>query len=79
MLPGIMHAVPRLKKHAKSHFIETKISGVQRSCDARDDCLIACPLPNSSIEQLRLVVNLTGYTLFVTSQHHFILRCATNV
>jgi len=33
-------------------------SGVQRSGDA--------PLPNSSIEQWRLVVIVTGYTLFVT-------------
>jgi len=29
------------------------VSGVQRSSDARDDCLIGCPLPNSSIEQWR--------------------------
>jgi len=46
------------------------VSGVQRSSDARDDCLIGCPLPNSSIEQWRrpMVVIATGYTVFVTSQ-----------
>jgi len=36
-------------------------------------------LLNSSIEQWRLVVIVTGYTLFVTSQHDVILRFATNV
>jgi len=33
---------------------------------------IACPLPNSSIEQWRMVVVVTRYTLFVTSQHDVI-------
>ena len=42
-------------------------SGVQRYCDARGDCLIGCPLLNSSIEQRRMVVIVTGYTLFMTS------------
>jgi len=32
-------------------------------------CLIVCPLPNPSIEQWRMVVIVTGYTLFVTSQY----------
>jgi len=41
-------------------------SGVQRSGDARGDCLIGCPLSNSSIEQWRRVVIVTGYTRFVT-------------
>jgi len=36
------------------------VSGVQRSGDARGDCLIGCPLPNSSIEQWRMVVIVTG-------------------
>jgi len=31
-------------------------NGVQRSGDARGDYLIGCPLPNSSIEQWRIVV-----------------------
>jgi len=31
-------------------------SGVQKSGDDRADCLIVCPLPNSSIEQWRMVV-----------------------
>jgi len=44
-------------------------SGVQGSGNARGDCLIVCPLPNSSIEQWRMVVIITGYTLFVTSQY----------
>jgi len=30
-------------------------SGVQGSGDARGDCLIGCPFPNSSIEQWRMV------------------------
>jgi len=32
-------------------------------------CLIVCPLPNSSFEQWRTAVIVTGYTLFVTSQY----------
>ena len=47
--------------------IMTLFSGVQRSGDARGDCLIVCPLPISSTEQWRMVVLVTGYTLFVTS------------
>jgi len=47
-------------------------SGVQGSADARGDCLIVCPLPNSSIEQWRTVVIVAGYKLFVTSQHDII-------
>ena len=54
-------------------------SGVQRSDDARDDCLIGCPLPNSGTEQWRMVVIVTGYTLFVTSQYDVIFRLTTNV
>jgi len=49
---------------------------VQRSDDARVDCLIGCPLPNSSIEQLRMVVIVTGHTLFVTSQYDVIFTFA---
>jgi len=47
---------------------QSVFSGVQRSGDARGDCLIVCPLPNSSIEQWRMVVIVNGCTLFVTSQ-----------
>jgi len=52
-------------------------SGVQRSGDARDDYLIGCPLPNSTIEQWRMVVIVTGHTLFVTSQCDVIFTFAT--
>jgi len=51
-------------------------SGVQRSGDARGDCLIGCPLPNSSVEQWRIAVIVTGYTLFVTSQYDIVFTCA---
>jgi len=51
-------------------------SGVQRSGNARGDYLIGCPLPNSSIEQWRMVVIVTGYTLFVTSHYDVILTFA---
>ena len=54
-------------------------SGVQRSGDALGDCLIGCPLPNSSIEQWRMVVIVTGYTLFVTSQYYVIFTLQTKV
>jgi len=54
-------------------------SGVQRSGDARGDCLIGYPLPNSSIEKWCMVVIVTGYTLFVTSQCDVIFRFAINV
>jgi len=37
------------------------------------------PLPNSSIEQWCVVVIVTGYTLFVTSQYDVIFTFATNV
>jgi len=46
-----------------------------RPC-ARGECLIGCPLPNSSIEQWRLVVTVTGYTLFVTSQYDVVFTFA---
>jgi len=36
-------------------------------------------LPNSSVEQWCMVVIVTGYTLFVTSQYDVIFRLATNV
>jgi len=51
------------------------LSGVQRSGDARGDCLIECPLPNSSIEQWHMVDIVTGYTLFVMSQWCHIQVC----
>jgi len=44
-------------------------SGVQSSGDGRGDCLIVFPLPNSSIGQWRMVVIVSGYTLFVSSQY----------
>jgi len=47
-------------------------SSVQTSCDAWGDCLIVCPLPNSSIEQWHMVAIVTEYTLFVTSQYDVI-------
>jgi len=37
------------------------------------------PLPNASIEKLRMVVIVTGYTLFMTSQYDVIFRFTTNV
>jgi len=37
------------------------------------------PLPNSSIEQWRVVVTVTGYTLFVTSQFDVIFKFVTNI
>ena len=51
-------------------------SGVQRSGDARGDCLIGCPLPNSSIQQWRMVVILIRFTMFVTSQYDVIFTFA---
>jgi len=54
--------------HASRISVTLRGSGVQRSGDAQGDCLIGCPLPNSSIEQWRMVVILTGYSLFVMSQ-----------
>jgi len=53
-----------------------QLSGVQRSGDARGDSLIGCPLLNSRIEQWRMVVIVTGYTLLVTSQYDFIFTFA---
>ena len=44
-------------------------SGVQSSGDGRGDCLIVFPLPNSSIGQWRMVVIVSGYTLFGASQY----------
>ena len=52
-------------------------SGVQRSGDARGHCLIVCPLPNSSIDLWRVVVILSGFTLFVTSHNDVIFTFAT--
>jgi len=49
---------------------------VQGFVDARGDCLIVCPLPNSSIEQWHTGVIVTGYTLFVTSQYDVIFTFA---
>jgi len=49
---------------------------MQRSGDARGDSLILCTLPNSSIEQWRLVVTVTGYTLFITSLYDVIFAFA---
>jgi len=37
------------------------------------------PPPNSSIEQWRMVVIVTGHTLFVTSQYDVTFTFATNV
>jgi len=51
-------------------------SGVQRYGDARGDCLIVCLLTNFSIEQWRVVVIVTGHTLFVTSQYDVVLMFA---
>jgi len=51
-------------------------SGVQRSGDARGECVTACPLPKSSIQQWRVAVIVTGHTLFVTSQYDAILMFA---
>jgi len=48
----------------------------QRSGDARGDCLMVCPLPNSSIEQWPMVIIVTGYKLFVTSQYGIMLTVA---
>jgi len=39
--------------------------------------LIGCPLPNSSIEQWRMVVIVTGHTLSVTSQCDVIFTFAS--
>jgi len=39
-------------------------------------CLVVCPLPNSSIEQWRMVVIVAGYTLFATSQRYVIFTFA---
>jgi len=56
-----------------------KASGVQRSSDARGDCLIGCPLPNSSIVHWRIDGGHCYWihsTLFVTSQHDVIFTFA---
>jgi len=52
---------------------------LQRSGDARGDYLIGCyaPLPNSTIEEWRMVVIVTGYTLLVTSNMTSYLRWQT--
>jgi len=54
----------------------TVVSGLQRSGDARGDCLIVCTLPNYCIEQWRIVAIAIGYTLFVTSQYDVIFTFA---
>ena len=55
-------------------------SGVQRSGDARGDCLIGCPLPNSDIEQWSMVVIVIRHMLFVTLQYMTsLLHLQTNV
>ena len=52
-------------------------SAVQRSGDARGDCVIICPpLLNFSIEQWRMVVINTENALFVTSQYDVIFTFA---
>jgi len=51
-------------------------SGVQRSGDARGDCLIVCPLPIFSFEQWCTVVIVTEHKLFVTSQYDVIFTFA---
>jgi len=42
-------------------------SDVLRYGDVRGDCMIVCPVPNSTIDQQRMVVIVTGYTLFAMS------------
>ena len=44
------------------------IFALQLPGDARDHCLIVCPFLHSSNEQWRMVVIVTGYTIFETSQ-----------
>jgi len=48
---------------------------LQRSGDARDDCLIGCPLLNSG-KAVAYGGLVTGYTLFVTSQYDVIFTFA---
>jgi len=57
-------------------FQEDVDSGVQRSGDALGDCLIVFPLPNFSIVQWCMIFIVTGYALFVTSQHDVKFRFA---
>ena len=45
------------------------VIGVQKSGAARGDCLSVCPQTISSFEQWCMVVIVTGYALFVTSQY----------
>jgi len=52
--------------------------GVQRSDDARINCLVLCPLPNSCFEQWRKVPIGTVYTLFVTVQFDVIFMFANH-
>jgi len=52
-------------------------SDMQRSGDIWSDCLIVCPPPQYSItEQWRMVVIVTRYTLFVSSQYDVIFTFA---
>jgi len=61
---------------APSHLVTPlTASGVHMSSDAWSDCLIVCPLQNSSIEEWCIVVIVIGYTLFVTSQYDVIFTC----
>jgi len=47
---------PKTKAGIQYNYSLLAHSGVQRSGDARGDCLIGRPLPNSSIEQWCMVV-----------------------
>jgi len=49
---------------------------VQRPGDTRATAWLDAPLPNSSVEQWRIAVIVTGYTLFVTSHHDIIFTFA---
>ena len=52
-------------------------SGMQRSGDARGDCLIGCPpFKLWYFEQCRMVVIVTGYTLSVTPQYDVVFTFA---
>jgi len=54
----------------------TPLQWLQRSGDARGDGLVVCPPTKFSIEQWRMVVIVTGYTQFVTSQYDVIFTFA---
>jgi len=63
---------PLMRHHAMQLTRYIVYSGVQRSGDARVDCLIVCPLSKFSIEQWPMIVIVTAYTLFVTLQNDVI-------